>query len=31
MADTLEIFNCPLCGNEMKKVYLNEQKMHVDI
>ena len=31
MADTLEIFNCPLCGNEMKKVYLNEQKMHIDI
>ena len=31
MADTLEMFNCPLCGSEMKKVYLDEQKKHVDI
>lgn len=31
MVDTLDVINCPLCGKEMKKVFLDEQQMNVDI
>ena len=31
MEGSLDIINCPLCRKEMKKVFLDEQKIHVDI
>lgn len=31
MGDTLDKINCPACGEEMEKIYLPEQKFHVDI
>ena len=31
MVDTFDVINCPLCGKEMKKVFLDEQQMNVDI
>ena len=31
MVDSLEVINCPLCGKEMKKIFLNEQQINVDI
>ncbi len=31
MADSFEIIICPRCGNEMKKIYIDEYNFHVDI
>ena len=31
MADTMKILNCPACGKEMKKVYMDDQAINVDI
>jgi len=31
MTDTLEIINCPACGREMKKIYIKEHDLFVDI
>ena len=31
MSDNIKFINCPACGNEMKKIYIEEQNFIVDI
>ena len=31
MADTFEQLNCPACGKSMKKVYITDEKIYLDV